>query len=408
MTGDRSTHRLKFLSAKVIAGVAIAGFLTVPMGAYNTYAKWGSASIPYYVNPQNMDVSADAAELDVQEAASAWSKQSRASFAFYYAGRVTDTNLAYDNRNVVMFRNASSGGSALATTYSWFSGTSLTEADIVVWDGAYTFIAGNAPCYGGAYITDVLTHEFGHALGLMHSSVSSATMYPYYSMCSQGMRTLDPDDIAGVESLYPSTAPSNSSPSVTIASPSNGESDPQGTSVMFSGSATDTQDGDLSPNLVWTSSIDGQIGAGAAFLKPLSAGTHVITASVKDSGGITNSKQATVTMTAPCGRSNPTVTLSPSGLSLAAGTTQAFTMQVTNNDAATCGASSFALQPSVSAGWTAVLTALQLSVNPGSSAATTLKASVPIGTADGIYPIGGSATNGSASGYVGSSSVMVT
>ena len=41
-------------------------------------------------------------------------------------------------------------------------------------------------------------HEFGHALGLGHSTVFDATMYPSYSYCSQALRTLAPDDLAGV------------------------------------------------------------------------------------------------------------------------------------------------------------------------------------------------------------------
>lgn len=46
----------------------------------------------------------------------------------------------------------------------------------------------------------VMTHELGHALGLGHSSVSAATMWPTYM--GSAARTLDSDDIAGIASRY--------------------------------------------------------------------------------------------------------------------------------------------------------------------------------------------------------------
>jgi hypothetical protein len=49
----------------------------------------------------------------------------------------------------------------------------------------------------------VAAHEFGHALGLGHSATAGATMYPSVSSCNAGNRTLDADDVAGVQFLYP-------------------------------------------------------------------------------------------------------------------------------------------------------------------------------------------------------------
>jgi subtilisin family serine protease len=85
-------------------------------------------------------------------------------------------------------------------------------------------------------------------------------------------------------------------PTVTISSPDDGATFDSGTSISFSGSASDNEDGDLTASLVWTSSVDGQIGTGGSFSAVLSDGTHTITASVTDSGGQSGSDSHTVTV----------------------------------------------------------------------------------------------------------------
>lgn len=90
--------------------------------------------------------------------------------------------------------------------------------------------------------------------------------------------------------------PVNTKPIVTITSPGDGARFVESTSIAFNGTATDYEDGNLSSVLVWTSSINGMLGSGASLLKALSIGTHTITASVTDSGGLTASDSITVTV----------------------------------------------------------------------------------------------------------------
>jgi len=85
-----------------------------------------------------------------------------------------------------------------------------------------------------------------------------------------------------------------------------------GTAVTLSATATDTQDGDLTGSIAWSSSIAGPLGTGGSLSGVLMTGTHVITAAVTDSGGLTASRQVTVTV------SDPTVTQSSSSPSLQA------------------------------------------------------------------------------------------
>jgi arylsulfatase A-like enzyme len=72
-----------------------------------------------------------------------------------------------------------------------------------------------------------------------------------------------------------------------------------GTPVTLTAAAADPEDGDLSAGIVWSSSRDGALGAGASVAPTLTAGVHAITASVTDSGGKSASASVTVTITNP-------------------------------------------------------------------------------------------------------------
>jgi len=114
--------------------------------------------------------------------------------------------------------------------------------------------------------------------------------------------THDPDEkheglvyIASSPEPVPDT---NASPTVTISTPADGAIYEAGQSILFTGSASDPEDGGLTDQLVWTSSINGQIGTGGSFSAPLSDGEHIITACVADSGGRTGYQLVSITVLA--------------------------------------------------------------------------------------------------------------
>jgi Matrixin len=271
-------------------------------------AKWNSTPVAFYVNTENLDAPPSAVLSAVQFGAYAWTNQSSAAFSFYYAGSTSASTVTSNGKNEVFFRNASNGG-AIATTYTYSSGGRILDTDIVFWDGGFQFFTGDSGCSGGFYIEDVATHEFGHALGLGHSAVSGATMYPSLGYCSVHARWLTDDDRQGVEALYPSGS-SNRAPAVSISSPAAGATVTDGTALTFSGSASDTEDGDLGTAIAWVSSRDGAIGTGQTFQGLLSVGTHTVTARVTDSGGATAEAQVSVSVEAPAVPSGFVVTAS--------------------------------------------------------------------------------------------------
>ena len=199
---------LSTTSRFVLVAAAMAVYSLLPHGlvAYSTNGRaWSHSPVAFFVNPSNLDLPAANVEAAMRAGADVWGLQTNASFSFTYAGRSTQTTTAFDGVNLVVFRNASNG-SAIATTYWWSTGSGIVDADIVFWDSAFRFFSGASGCSGGFYIEDIAAHEFGHALGLGHSTSANATMYPSTSSCNTGNRTLDADDIAGAEALYPPRA----------------------------------------------------------------------------------------------------------------------------------------------------------------------------------------------------------
>ncbi|HEY4158504.1 MAG TPA: matrixin family metalloprotease [Polyangiaceae bacterium] len=117
-------------------------------------------------------------------------------------------NKTQANANVIMFHDAKpwpypNASDTLALTTVTFDTTSgeIFDADIEVNSidakdqSGFTLDANAGSQFGAPDLPGVITHEFGHFLGLSHSSVGSATMFHQYET---GMSTLDPDDISGI------------------------------------------------------------------------------------------------------------------------------------------------------------------------------------------------------------------
>jgi hypothetical protein len=202
--------------------VTLAGATAVLHGYSLKPQTWATKTVLYYINPANADgLGALEVEASIRAGADAWHVQSDANFQFQYGGRTSGTTVAANGKNEVFFRPEvhSTTPSTLATTYWWSDGTGhLVDTDIKIWDAAARFFAGSAGCSAGYYLQDVVTHEFGHALGLNHSDISEATMWPTIGSCSQRWRSLHADDIAAVQAQYPPVGPRPPGP-VTVTGP---------------------------------------------------------------------------------------------------------------------------------------------------------------------------------------------
>src|SRR5436853_2331923 len=90
------------------------------------------------------------------------------------------------------------GSNTLAVTTYWFSGSTMTEADIL-FNNNQAWDSYRGPLRSGGYdIQRVALHESGHALGMDHSTLSNAIMYAYIN----NAYVLTSDDITGDQTLY--------------------------------------------------------------------------------------------------------------------------------------------------------------------------------------------------------------
>ncbi len=105
-------------------------------------------------------------------------------------------------------------GQCLAATFTGFyqqrndGSYRIFDADIVT-NTSYSWTSTSEPdgCSSEFFIEGVMVHEAGHGLGLGHSNVSGATMFPSVSACNNGPATTAQDDDDGIDALYGNGGP---------------------------------------------------------------------------------------------------------------------------------------------------------------------------------------------------------
>jgi hypothetical protein len=137
----------------------------------------------------------------VQDAAWAW-EQSDANVDFVFEGTVDGAKAEYDGENVIFFDSGwdrPEGLLAMAMNWNMADGTIL-EFDLPIntrdWDWATD---GSSSAMD---LQNVLTHEFGHVLGLGHVEDEEATMYGGSRAGELEKRSLLEDDEDGARALY--------------------------------------------------------------------------------------------------------------------------------------------------------------------------------------------------------------
>lgn len=186
------------------------GFFCITSAAFG-YAlngrKWfTSADAKFYLNNSNGPaccLSSSQQDSQITSGINAWSIAGK-------GGTTTRSGARNDGQNVVSWGKL--GGTTLGVTNYISTDTSqsqvcsgnliyrFTEVD-VRFNNAYNWQTSST-CTNGFDLAGVSTHEFGHAVGLGHTNVQGATMYPSVASCDFSMSSLANDDKAGYNAIY--------------------------------------------------------------------------------------------------------------------------------------------------------------------------------------------------------------
>lgn len=206
---------------KAIVGLALAGALTIGLTAHVRLIYTGNGQELAWSNPGNIsiviqsvgsdDVLDSSDETAMRNAIDAWNDAGHSTARLVENTTPAEqarTDWASDSIHLMTFdENNSSGyfppgsGVVAITPLEFFTSGSITDADVLFNGKDFRFTTDGTA--GRFDVQDVAAHELGHLLGLDHSGVAGATMYPYVDPTVILHRSLGMDDIHGLRHMYP-------------------------------------------------------------------------------------------------------------------------------------------------------------------------------------------------------------
>jgi hypothetical protein len=165
--------------------------------------SWPNKNASYRYNATGKPAGLNAESNAIAASAATWDAAG-SNFTFAGAGTTAAGQSACsgttDGQNTVGWYAQS--GSVLAVTCTIYSGSNELEFDMEIAPGWHWTTSDTGV---DVDLQSVVTHEFGHALGLNHSANSAAVMYASYTQGSI-KRTLTSDDLAGLNAIYGAAA----------------------------------------------------------------------------------------------------------------------------------------------------------------------------------------------------------
>lgn len=198
--------------ALIAAGVLVATAAGSAFGyaLLSPRRTWDSPPSVIVDNRGNSSIAdGDLGRTRTRNAILAWNSAGSGTRLSATVGSVSGFSLG-DGRPMLNFQDPTGAcsGNCLAATFTGYysrrpNGTyRIYDADIVT-NRAFQWISlGESGCSNEFYTEAIHTHEVGHLLGLGHSGVGGATMFPSVSACNNNPASLETDDRNGINDLY--------------------------------------------------------------------------------------------------------------------------------------------------------------------------------------------------------------
>jgi len=209
----------------VMAAPPAGGYLgfTFPVRGVQTLLRWQEAPVRWFArNLASGGVSASQLQTTVAAAFATWEAVPTSTIAFSFVGFTGASPFADDSVNVIGFESSPGDDRVLGAT--GFTIDTLTGAIVesdIFFNSAFTWSVSDPGDPARFDLQSVALHEIGHFLGLGHSALgetqltgpdlrrvlaSSSVMFPIaFSRGNTLDRVLQPDDVAGISSLYPTS-----------------------------------------------------------------------------------------------------------------------------------------------------------------------------------------------------------
>ncbi len=159
--------------------------------------KWDKTNLTYSFQNYTTGISNDAARWAIDQAFALWSAETPLRFRRVADGTAGDIIIRFvtgDHGDGYAFNDGRGG----VLAHAFFPSNGNPIRGDAHFDKAEIWTV-SVPSGSMADLVTIAAHEFGHSLGLRHSSDRAALMFPTYR---GAQRKLGNDDIAGVQSLY--------------------------------------------------------------------------------------------------------------------------------------------------------------------------------------------------------------
>jgi Matrixin len=245
--------RCLIVLAALATGAAVANAYVLDEDGHGHPLYWSEMPVSYLLVSNNIPQGADG-EAAVHAAFETWNAAST-NVHYEFGGYVAEGVQQYDGKNIVywLYSNWPYDPTLAAMTFRYYdtSDGHLLDADTVFNGEKFTWTVGGT----GYDIQNSATHEAGHFGGLGHSLDPEATMYAKTQAGETKKRTLETDDIDGIEALYGGTRVAAATEKVVSSPTSNSASGVSGGGGGGGCSLDRSGRGGAPSDLVWCGAV---------------------------------------------------------------------------------------------------------------------------------------------------------